>query len=191
MRNKLNLDKLVGVVNYYDTSIDYLVRDENGELTEFNFDECFENGLEEDAFPETFKDFKKYGKPLMQKVVWAADSEDVNATYFFDNEFNDITIFSDNFTMKECITIINLINEHLRYAGAGQFVSYGIEDGEGTLWHEEATAFGCWWNAFIEYYQQRLNDDEKLTRIEIFTSDYQTDDERYYTKDRVINIVFS
>lgn len=192
IKNKLNLEKLTNVVNYYDVQTEYLVDGENGERTNFNFDECLEKGIDEDEFPKTFRDFKKYGKPLKEKVLWGFDSDNVNATYFFDDELNMISIISDNFTMKECFIIIDLIKEHLKNVGPGQFVSYGNDDDKThTLWHEEATVFGLWWNAFIKFYSNKLDDEnQSFSQIQIFTEDYETDDERYYTKDRVIKIVF-
>lgn len=192
MKNyKLHLDKLTDVVNYFDIQTEYLVDGENGELKKFNFDECSAKGLDEDAFPETFRDFKKYGTPLREKVLWAYDSDENKATYFFDDSDKSITIFSDNFTMKECFTIIELVKEHLKNVGPGQFVAYGMEDDEEhTLWHEEATAFGLWINPFIEFYTNQLNSNEKFTSVSIFTGDYETDDIRFQTKDRVIEIVF-
>ena len=99
IKNKFNLDKLIGAINYYDVQTEYLIENDDEEPTKFDFDECFEKGLDEDDFPNTFKDFKKYGKPLSQKVLWGYDSEEVNATYFFDDVNKLITIMSDNFSM--------------------------------------------------------------------------------------------
>lgn len=189
---KLNLDKLINVINYCDVHTDYLINNGGEEPIRFDFNDCVEKGLNESEFPKTFKDFKRYGRPLSEKVLWAYDSDEVNATYFFDDVYKSITIMSDNFTMKECITIINLIGEHLKNVGAGQFISYGMDkDDEHILWHEESTAFGNWWNDFIDFYMDKLKSHSKFSTIEIFTDDYQTDKEGMAVKDRVINILFS
>ena len=189
---KFNFKKLESVINYQEViQEDYLVEDENGELINFDFDTLFERDIDENDFPTTFEGFKKLGIPLKKKVIWVSNMGDAPVAYFLDKENNEITIKTDNFTIKEFITIIDLVRKHLEINRFKElFVAFGNEQEENhTLFHGESTAFGYWYKDFFELFMSRVNSKEKpFESVTLMIHDYETDDDRFYTKDRVIHI---
>lgn len=188
--DKFDLNGMALAVNYYDVQSTFYKGDGN----ELDFDEdILAKGLSEDDFPFTIDDFKKMGHGF-DKAVLECDDDNRNVFYTFDNTNDEIVIETEEFTMKECFIIIDMINRQLFSEKAGSFVSFGdASEDTHVLFHEESTIFGMWWNDFIKLFQDRLKRKNqlvnKLTRVVILREDYQTDDERYYTKDRVIHIV--
>lgn len=184
---KFNFDEIAKAINYYDEQFTFYKEDGN----ELNYDELFERGMSEDDFPWTIEDFKKLGYGFSKEVFECNDNDERIVHYTFDDTDDSITIESNNFSIKECFIIIDIIKKHLKTnIGRELFVSFGNnKDKTHTLYHGESTAYGMWWEDFHNLFVKRMKDKNKLSEIQIFISDYQTDDERYYTKDRVINIV--
>lgn len=158
--SKFNFEKLENVINYYDIQSDFLIEKDNG-LESFNYDELFEKGIDENDFPHTLKEFEKLSIKIDEKVLICNDLDDRDSVmYFFDKRFNSITILSDVFTMKEAITVINLVMEHQRIDKKWCYeVCFGVSNDEDsyTLYHQEATAFGLWWNDFIRLFRDNIN----------------------------------
>ena len=188
--DKFDLGWLSTAVNYYDVQSTFYKGDGN----ELDFEEdILAKGLSEDDFPFTIDDFKKMGLGFDKTVLECSDGEN-DVHYTFDNTNDEITIETDEFTMKECFIIIDMINKQLMSEKAGSFVSFGdASEDTHVLFHEESTIFGMWLNDFIKLFQNRLKKKNKLTnkltKVIIFREDYKTDDKRYHTKDRVIHIV--
>lgn len=187
MNTKLRLERIEESINYFDKDFKFFKG--NGE--EFDFEESLEKGLiTEDEFPIDIKSFRKLGYGFSKAIIKCYDDPDRPVFYELDGKDKSITIDCDNFSIKECFVVMDIIKKHLEIIGAGQFVSFGNStDATHTLYHEEGTVFGVWWEKFFKLFVKRLRGKNKLSQIQIFTNDYQTDDERYYTKDRVINIV--
>lgn len=187
MNTKLRLEKIEESINYFDRDFKFFKG--NGE--EFDFNELFEKGLiTEDEYPIDIRGFKKLGLGFSSEIIRCYDDPDRPVFYKLDGKDKSITIDCDNFSIKECFIAMDIVKKHLETIGAGQFVSFGNStDDIHTLYHEEGTVYGVWWEEFYKLFVKRLKGKNKLSEIQIFTNDYQTDDERYYTKDRVINIV--
>lgn len=157
---KFNFDKLMDVINYYDVQKDFLTINENEELESFDFRTLEESGVDEDNFPDNFNEFLKHNIKLDKIVLWASDNDGREPIlYWFNKDDNCIEIDSDNFTMKEALTIINLVMEHQRLNRRWcHRVSFAKElDKKRTIYAQESTAFGCWWNSFIKFYQKNMN----------------------------------
>lgn len=185
---KFDLNGMAIAINYYDFEMSFYKGDGNElDLVE----DIFAKGLCEDDYPFTIEDFEKMGYGFSKAVYKCNDGDNSNdVTYVLDDTNDCITIQSDNFTMKECFIIIDMINRQLVSEKRGLFVSFGNDlDDTHVLFPEESTAFGRWWNDFIKLYQSRLKKNNKLSKILIFKADYETDDNRIYTKDRVIHII--
>lgn len=189
MSTKLRLEKMAEAINYYDVQPTFYKKDGN-ELTE---DDLLSKGLTpEESYPFTIKDFKKLGFGFSHTIFDCSDewSDKNRVIYLFDNKDKSITIESDNFTVKECFIIIDLIRRHFDSIGAGQFVAFGNDNDEiHTLFHEESSVYGMWWKEFYDLFMDRINGIYKLKCVHIYNDDYETTDERYQTKDRVIRIV--
>ena len=155
--------KLVDVLNYYDVQRDFLVL-KDGHFESVNFDDLLANNIPENELPYDYKDFKKYGIKLDGIGAWCNDSGEV-ITYLFDGKGGDISVHADDkFTMKEAITIINLVMEwqrlNKRYChkvGIGRNI-----DEEITVYGQDSTAYGLWWNDFIELFQKNIDDIETI-----------------------------
>lgn len=186
MKNKLCLEKMADAINYFDTSHSFFKND--GTILDEN--ELFAKGLTEDEFPWTLKEFRKLGYKSGRQELYVYDDPDNVAVYTLDDNDKSITIDCENFTIKECFIVVDMIRRHFEAVGAGQFVSFGNnKDETHTLFHEESSVMGGWWKDFHDLYVSRMDSDDKIKQIQILTEDYQTDDEKYYTKDRVIHIV--
>lgn len=186
MKNKLNLEKMAEAINYYDSFPTFYKK--NGEaLTDEDL--VTKDLCPEDYWPLTIKDFKKLGFGFSH-VIYDCQNGDNNVLYVLDNESKSITIEAEKFTIKEFYIIVDMINRHLKASKGEQFVAFGNDnDDKYLLFHGEATIFDEWIEDFYKLYNDRLNSVYILKNIHIYTDDYNTDDERYYTKDRVIKIV--
>ena len=186
MKNKLNLEKMAEAINYYEAFPTFYKKD-GKILTEEDLkskDLC-----PEDNWPFTIKDLKKLGFGCSH-IIYDCKNGDNNVLYVLDDKSKSITIEADKFTIKEFFIIVDMINRHLMASKAEQFVAFGNSNDEKfLLFHGEATAYGEWWGAFYKVYNDRINGLNMLNNIHIFTDDYQTDEEGWATKDRVINIV--
>lgn len=173
-------------INYYDEMPIFF--GENNE--EPNYEKLIEDGVIEDGYyPTTIKEFKKLGYGFSSETIECHEN-DRTIYYTFDEKEKMILIETGKFTIKECFIIIDMINKQLNYSKAGDFVCFGNDDDENhRLFHEESTVFGMWWEDFYELYLSRMESDDKISRIYIFKEDYDTDDKRYFVKDRVIHIV--
>lgn len=183
---KFNFDKIADAINYYDKQFTFF----KGDGEELDYDELFEKGMTEDDFPWTIKEFKKLGYGF-SKEEFECHENDRTIWFTFDNNDNMISIESQNFTIKECFTVVNMVRKHLECnRGKELFVAFGnFSDDNHSLYHGESTAFDMWIEDFHKLYVSRLEGENKLSKIVLLIEDYQTDDERYYTKDRVIHIV--
>ena len=155
---KFDFDRLKNVITYYDMQEDYFTKQENGEYEAFNFDECFEMGLNEDEFPGTFEEFEKINKPIDYIVVSCSDKPDEEVKYILDKEDNSIAIKTDNFTMKEALTAINLVMEqqHIDNKWCHEVCIGHSKDIEHyTKYAQDPTAFGMWWNDFLKLFQEK------------------------------------
>lgn len=160
--------KLVDVLNYYDVQRDFLVL-KDGCFESVNFDDLLANNIPEDELPYDYKDFKKYGIKLDGIGVWCNDSGEL-ITYLFDSKVGYISVQADKFTMKEAITVINLVMEWQRL-NKRYCHKVGIArniDEEITVYAQESTAFGLWWNDFIELFQKNIDD---IETIDIYLED--------------------
>lgn len=185
MDTKLKIEKMADAINYLEVQKTFY----KGNGNELTFDDLLKLGKNEEDYPFTIREFKKLGYALSRVDFQCYDNNN-DITYILDNKDKTIVIDCNNFTLKECFIIINMIMKHLDNIGPGQFISFGnANDKTHSLFHEEATAYGMWWEDFHNIYVNRLKSKNKLSQIQIFTEDYQTDDKRYYTKDRVIKIV--
>lgn len=185
MNTKLKIEKMAEAINYWDTQKTFFKSDGN----ELTIDDLLAKGMNEDDYPWDIKEFKKLGYGF-SKVDYYCVEDDKDVLYTFFNVDKSVVVTSKKFSLKEFMIIVDMIRRHLDSIGAGQFISFGRDNEEThTLYHEEGTVFGAWWEEFYKVYVEWLNDEDKESQIEIFTEDYQTDDERYYTKDRVIKIV--
>lgn len=157
---KFKFDKLMSVLDYYDIQKDFLTRGEDG-LESFNFDNLFEIGLDENDFPDNFAQFKKLNIDLDKIVVHCQDIDENEVSYLFEPNINSIAIFSDTWTMKEAITIINLVmqqqllDKKLCYE---VIIGHTSDEEHFTHYAQETTAFGMWWNDFIKLYQEKIDD---------------------------------
>lgn len=183
--SKLKIEKLVECINYYDEMPIFIKR--NGDV--LTDEDLINLGLTEDDYPFDIKEFKKLGLGF-SGVTYDCQEGDRIITYNFDKNNNMVVIESDSFTIKECFIIIDMIRKQLQAVGSGDFISFG-NDEEDThiLYHEESTAYGVWWEDFYNLFMSRTHGENKMKKIFIFTEDYQTDEEGWYTKDRVIHIV--
>lgn len=187
MKNKLNLTEMAEAINYYDVQTAFYKK--NGKI--LSDKDLLSKGLDiENDWPFNFKEFKKLGFGVSH-VIYDCEEGKRNVLYLFDYKTNTITIESDKFTIKEFLIIIDMIRRHFDCVGAGQFIAFGNDNDEThTLFHEEGSVFGVWWEDFYNFYMDRINGIYTLKRIHIQTDDYETDDKRFQTKDRVIRIVF-
>lgn len=183
--SNLKIEKLVDCINYYDEMPIYL----KGDGKPLEDEDLYNLGLTEDDYPFDIKEFKKL-KLGFSDVIYECHEDGRTVYYDFDNENKMIVIESEEFTIKECFIVLDIVRKHLELnSGRELFVSFGNEEDEThTLYHGESTAFGMWWKDFHDLFVSRLNDENKLKKIYIETHDYQTDDARFYTKDRVINV---
>lgn len=183
---KLKIEKLIDSINYYDTFPTF--RKGNGEV--LTFEELPDLGLPEDEYPFDVKEFKKL-KLGFSGVEYECHENDRMITYDFDKKNHMVVIETEEFTIKECFIIIDMIRRQLEATGAGDFIAFGNFDDEVlTQYHEEGTAFGMWWKEFYELFMERVNsNNQKLHKVYILTDDYQTEEEGWSTKDRVICIV--
>lgn len=183
--SKLKIEKLIDSINYYDTFPTF--RKGNGEV--LTFEELPDLGLSEEEYPFDVKEFKKL-KLGFSGVEYECHEDDRMITYDFDKKNNMVVIETAEFTIKECFIIIDMIRRHLEATGAGEFIAFGnFEDETQTLYHEEGTIYGMWWKDFYDLFMERINsNNNKLHRIFILTDDYQTEEEGWSTKDRVISI---
>ena len=87
-----------------------------------------------------------------------------NTTYWMEKDFDCISICTDKFTLKEAITIINLVMEHQRLnIGWCHNVSFGRDiDEQCTVYAQESTAFGCWWNDFLAFFEKNMTNIETI-----------------------------
>lgn len=173
-------------INYYEAFPTFYKKDGEA-LTEEDL--TSKDLCPEDNWPFTIKDFKKLGFGFSH-VIYDCQDGDNNVLYVLDNKTKTITIEADKFTIKEFFIIVDMINRHLMASKGEQFVAFGNDnDDKHTLFHGEATAYGMWWESFYNFYMDRVNGIYQLKRIHIQNDDYETDNEKYYTKDRVIRIV--
>ena len=184
---KFNFDEIAKAINYYDEQFTFFKTDGK----ELDCEELFERGMNEDDFPWSIEQFKKLGYGFSKEEFECNDNNDRMVYYTFDDEDDSITISSDNFSIKECFIILDIIKKHLQTnIGRELFVSFGnAEDDTHTLFHGESTAYGMWWEDFYKLYISRLNGENKLSKVYICIEDYQTDEEGWSTKDRVVHIV--
>lgn len=184
---KFNFDEIAKAINYYDEQFTFYKADGK----ELDYDELFERGMSEDDFPWTIEQFKNLGYGFSREEFECNDNNDRMVYYTFDDKDDSITIESDDFSIKECFIIVDIIKKHLQTnIGKELFVSFGnAEDDTHTLFHGESTAYGMWWEDFYKLYTSRLNGKNKLSKVYICIEDYQTDEEGWHTKDRVIHIV--
>lgn len=185
--DKFNFDEIAKAINYYDEQFTFYKSDGK----ELDYDELFERGMSEDDFPWSIEDFKKLGYGFSKEVFECNDNNGRMVYYTLDDINDTITIKSDKFTIKECFIVVDIIKKHLQTnSGRELFVSFGNIDNEThTLYHGEATTYGMWWEDFHKLFTDKMNDNKKLSKIQIFIEDYQTEEEGWYTKDRVIHIV--
>ncbi len=164
-KENFDFDKLVNVINYYDVQKDFLVLSED-ELEEFDFDTLYEKGMDEDDFPDSFGEFEELGIDIDEIVVWGTDNGRPPVSYFLDKDGDMISILTDEFTMKEAITVIGLVMEHQRLnIGWCHNVSIRRNTDENvTVYAQESTAFGLWWNDFMKLYGDNM---EHIGSIEI------------------------
>lgn len=179
-KEQFNFDKLMDVINYYDVQKDFLNVGEDGNFENFDFDSLFERGIFEDDFPDNFKEFDDLGIGIDKIVMWGTDHDSEPVTYWFDKVEECISIYTDKFTLKEAITIINLVMEHQRLNnGWCHNVSFGRNiDDVCIVYGQESTAFGCWWNDFLDFFEKNMTNIES---IDICLG---------MTKDRSIDIMF-
>ena len=94
------------------------------------------------------------------------DDERQSVNYFLDRDGDMISILADEFTMKEAITAIGLVMEHQRL-NIGWCHNVSIRrniDENVTVYAQESTAFGLWWNDFMKLYGDNM---EHIGAIEI------------------------
>lgn len=163
-KEQFNFDKLMDVINYYDVQKDFLTNGEDGEFKSFDFDSLFERGIFEDDFPYNFKEFDDLGIDIDKIAVWCEDHYDEPVCYCMDKVEECISIHTDKFTLKEAITIINLVMEHQRLNNDWcHNVSFGRDiDEQCTVYAQESTAFGCWWNDFLAFFEKNMTNIESI-----------------------------
>lgn len=168
--NKLKFDKLMDELSYYDIQKDFLVMG-NDTLVSFDFDKLFELGLNEDEFPNNFSQFKKLHIKIDEIVAHCSDNNGDDIAYFFDPSSNAITVMSDTWTIKEALTIINLVmKQQMLDKNLCYEVIFGhTSDNEHfTHYAQESTVFGMWWNDFVRLYQEKIDD---ISCIDIILED--------------------
>lgn len=187
---KLNFEKMAEAINYGDVQPTFYKKD--GEhLTEEDL--LSKNLCPDDDWPFYIKDFKRLKLGFSHVIYDCSDDfmdDKKSVLYLFDNKEKSITIETDTFTIKEFITIINMIDKHLKFSKSEQFIAFGNDNDEThKLFHGESTADGMWWKDFYDLYIDRINGLYKLKRIHIQTEDYQNEEEGWYNKNRVIRII--
>ena len=168
--NKLKFDKLMNELSYYYIQKDYLVK-RGDELESFDFDKLFELGIDEDEFPDNFAQFRKIHIKIDEIVAHCSDNNDDVIMYFFNPSSNEITVMSDTWTIKEALTVINIVmKQQMLDKGLCYEVIFGhTSDNEHfTHYAQESTVFGMWWNDFIKLYQEKIDD---ISSIDIILED--------------------
>ena len=156
-KERFNFDKLMDVINYYDVQRDFITVGEDGKLNSFDFRTFDEMGVDEDNYPYNFKEFLKHNIKL-DKIVLCAEDHAEPMFYWFEDDEGFIAIDGEKFTMKEALTIINLVMEHQRLNKRWcHNVTFGKNGEERTVYAQESTAFGLWWNDFLEFYQENVD----------------------------------
>lgn len=150
----LKLNKLSKELNYYDVQFDFY----KGDRTILNYDELFERGMYEDDFPWTIDEFKKLGYGFSKAVYECSDKE--RMVYYEFNELeNHIIIKSDNFTIKEFIIIVNMIQAQQCGKWLYQVGIGNSNEDTYTKYGQETTSFGMWWEDFYNMYMDNLKKD--------------------------------
>ena len=184
--SKLKTEEMANAINYEDVQTTFF----DGYEKEFGIEDLEKLGKNEDEFPFSIEEFKKLDCGFSKAIFECSDFGKNKTFYCVDEKNGTITIDAEKFTIKEFIIIIDMISRHLVYSNTEDFVSFGdVDKDKHVLYHGESSVFGCWWEDFYKVYMKKLKSKEKINRVQIFTSDYETDDERMYVKDRVINIV--
>lgn len=153
------------VLTYYDIQREFLYLNEEHDKLEscIDYDELMIRGVREDEFPNNFRDCKKLGIYVEQIVCHCSDDDVVD--YFFDQIGMSINVIADNFTNKEALTVINLVMKHMELDKKWcHQVTFGY-DGEAnnfTRYAQDPTAFGSWWNDFLDLFDKRKQDIESI-----------------------------
>lgn len=158
-----DIDKLRNVLSYYDVQESY----KSINNVDINFDE--EEYEEFSTYPVPYNELAAKHSSINEIFCDCSDDfpEEKHMGYWFDIHENNIMISGNKFSMKEAIIIINMVMEQQRAdIGHCYEVTFGdIDEDDGVLYHQEATAFGLWWDDFIKYYQDKMN---KIESIGIF-----------------------
>lgn len=157
---KFNFDKLMDVINYYDVQRDFIIMNNDDEYESFNFERFEQMGIDEDDYPYNFKEFLKHNIKLDKIAIWAGDHSSEPIIYWFNADDNSISIDGEEYTIKEALTIINLVMEHQRLNKRWcHNVTFATDnDKERVVYAQESTTFGLWWNGFIQFYEQHMAD---------------------------------
>lgn len=153
------------VLTYYDIQREFLYLNEEHDKLEscIDYDELMVRGVSEDEFPNNFRDCKKLGIDAEQIVFHCSDDDVVD--YFFNQMGMSINVVTDNFTNKEALTVINLVMKQMVLDKKWCYqVTFGY-DGETdnfTRYSQESTAFGLWWNDFLDLFDKRKQDIERI-----------------------------
>lgn len=172
-----DIDRLRNVLTYYDVQEEY----KSNNKIDITFDE--ETYEEFSTFPVPFNELSAKNNNIGEIFCDCCDDypEEKHVGYWFDINESTIMIAGTKFTMKEAITIINLVMEQqMADNGHCYEVTFGsIDEDDGVLYHQEATAFGLWWDNFIKYYQEKM---EKIENIGLFFDNNHQIDIVFYLK---------
>lgn len=169
-KKKINFDKLMDVINYYNVQRDFITVGEDGKFHGFDFRKFDEMGIDESNCPYNFKEFLEYNIKL-DKIVLIAEDHDEPVYYWFNADENSIVVNSDKFTMKEALTVINLVMKYqmLNKKKCHEICIGRNIDKEIDVFSQESTEFGCWWNDFIELFQNNI---ENINVIAIYFDEH-------------------
>lgn len=174
-----NFEELEESINYFSKEPLFWV-DGDQKLT---LEKIEADGHDEDEYPFDIKDVKKLGYKAEYEILECSDvyGEDPKMVVYHFNLLDDeIMIESDDFSIKECFNIIALIQKQIDCEGGGSFITFmNSNDDESTIYHEDATICGMWWEDFHKLFEERLASENKLKNIRIFRADAKAPEEKY------------
>lgn len=166
--------KLINVLNYDNIQSDFFVDFPTSVLIRVDVDELYSRFKiskeeAEKRWPKPY-DYESFKKVLNIKLaaieVFCNDCKN-KVDYFFNGKDETLEINADTFTLKEAITIINLVTEHQRLSN-NSCVNLLIRD---KIFNIKS---GDWWNFFINKFLENC-DNLKEIRISFGYNNYGND----------------
>lgn len=169
-----NFKALEKEINYLAMWPDYI--DQNREF--LNFEKEDKNGcISIDDCPMSIGELEKkghkyYGSTYHCHSEYGTEKDELEFEYFFRPSSNEIEIMGDKFSMKECLVIINMVMEQLKYGKHAYYICYGFNgDSELQFVHQDAAHSGWWWINFMRCFEGRI-DDIKYVNLSLEVEEY-------------------